>query len=44
MNYFSPEEKEAMLKEEWEFDKNLIHQIYKERISLAEIMQTKEKQ
>lgn len=32
MNYFSSEEKEAMLKEEWEFDKNLIHQIYKEKI------------
>ncbi|MGC1404994.1 MAG: hemerythrin domain-containing protein [Thermodesulfobacteriota bacterium] len=44
MNYFSPEEKEAILKEEWEFDKNLIHQIYKERIGLVEIMQTKEKQ
>ena len=36
MNYFSPEEKEAMLQEEWEFDKNLIHQIYKERIRQAE--------
>ena len=33
MNYFTQEEKEAMLKEEWEFDKNLIHQIYKEKIS-----------
>jgi hemerythrin-like domain-containing protein len=33
MNYFTPEEKEAMLKEEWEFDKNLIHQIYKDKIS-----------
>ncbi len=36
MKYFSPEEKEAMLKEEWEFDKNLIHQIYKKKISEAE--------
>ncbi len=36
MIYFSREEKEAMLQEEWEFDKNLIHQIYKERISQTE--------
>jgi hemerythrin-like domain-containing protein len=36
MNYFSQEEKEAMLKEEGEFDKNLIHQIYKNKISEAE--------
>jgi hemerythrin-like domain-containing protein len=36
MNYFSQEEKEAMLQEEWEFDKNLIHQIYKNKISEAE--------
>jgi hemerythrin-like domain-containing protein len=36
MNYFSPEEKEAMLREEWEFDKNLIHVIYRERIVQAE--------
>jgi hemerythrin-like domain-containing protein len=36
MNYFNREEKEAMLKEEWEFDKNLIHQIYKNKISEAE--------
>jgi len=36
MNYFSKEEKEAMLQEEWEFDKNLIHQIYKNKISEAE--------
>lgn len=33
MNYFTSEEKEAMLKEEWEFDKNLIHQIYTDKIS-----------
>ncbi|MBI5603728.1 MAG: hemerythrin, partial [Deltaproteobacteria bacterium] len=44
MNYFSPEEKEAMLQEEWEFDKNLIHQIYKERIGQAEILLGKEEQ
>lgn len=36
MNYFSQEEKEAMLQEEWEFDKNLIHQIYQNRIREAE--------
>jgi hemerythrin-like domain-containing protein len=39
MNYFSQEEKEAMLQEEWEFDKNLIHQIYKNKISEAEKLQ-----
>jgi hemerythrin-like domain-containing protein len=36
MNYFSQEEKEAMLQEEWEFDKNLIHKIYKSKISEVE--------
>jgi hemerythrin-like domain-containing protein len=36
MKYFSREEKEAMLQEEWEFDKNLIHFIYKNKISEAE--------
>ena len=35
MNYFSPEEKEAMLKEEGEFDKNLIHLIYKNKLAEA---------
>ena len=44
MNYFSPEEKEAMLKEESEFDKNLIHQIYRERIGQAELILGKEEQ
>ena len=38
MKCFSPEEKEAMLQEEWEFDKNLIHLIYKNKISDAEKM------
>jgi hemerythrin-like domain-containing protein len=33
MNYFTSEEKGAMLKEELEFDQNLIHLIYKEKIS-----------
>jgi hemerythrin-like domain-containing protein len=35
MNYFSLEEKEVMLQEELEFDKNLIHDIYKNKISEA---------
>jgi hemerythrin-like domain-containing protein len=29
MGYFSEAEKEAMLKEEWEFDKSLIHEKYR---------------
>jgi hemerythrin-like domain-containing protein len=37
MAYFTAEEKEAMLKEEWEFDKNLIHQIYKAKVNEMEI-------
>jgi hemerythrin-like domain-containing protein len=36
MEYFTAEEKDLMLKEEWEFDKNLIHQIYKTKISEIE--------
>jgi hemerythrin-like domain-containing protein len=36
MHYFSAEEKEAMLKEGSDFDKNLIHKIYTERIGEAE--------
>jgi hemerythrin-like domain-containing protein len=36
MNYFSQAEKDAMLMEEHEFDKNLIHRIYTERIRQAE--------
>jgi hemerythrin-like domain-containing protein len=42
MTYFSFEEKEAMLQEEYEFDKMLIHQIYKERLGQAGIIQSKE--
>lgn len=34
MGYFTPEEKESMLNEGWEYDKNLIHEIYKEKISI----------
>jgi hemerythrin-like domain-containing protein len=36
MKYFSQEEKEVMLREEWEFDRNLIHLLYKNKISDAE--------
>ena len=36
MKYFNKEEQEVMLQEEWEFDKNLIHLIYKNKISEAE--------
>lgn len=36
MEYFSQEEKDAMLQESWEFDKNLFHEIYKERVKRFE--------
>jgi hemerythrin-like domain-containing protein len=36
MEYFSAEEKDRMLKEEWEFDKNLIHLIYKAKVAEKE--------
>lgn len=36
MNYFSAEEQGLMLKEGWEFDKNLIHQIYRQKVEQAE--------
>lgn len=36
MKYFSQEEKEVMLQEESEFDRNLIHLLYKNKISEAE--------
>jgi hypothetical protein len=36
MEYFSREEKEAMLVQEYEFDRNLIHAIYKEKVTTAE--------
>lgn len=36
MEHFSSEEKNAMLHEEWEFDKNLIHQLYTEKVKDAE--------
>jgi hypothetical protein len=36
MEYFNREEKDAMLAQEYEFDRNLIHQIYKEKVTTAE--------
>jgi hemerythrin-like domain-containing protein len=36
MDYFTPEEKDTLLQEGWEFDKNLIHQIFKQKVSEAE--------
>jgi hemerythrin-like domain-containing protein len=36
MEYFSREEKDAMLAQEYEFDRNLIHEIYKEKVTTAE--------
>lgn len=36
MDYFSEAEKEAMLKEEYEFDKNLIHEKYRTIVIAAE--------
>jgi hemerythrin-like domain-containing protein len=36
MYYFTEEEKEAMLQEEYEFDRNFIHQVYDEIVSEAE--------
>lgn len=34
IGYFTPEEKDSMLKEGWEYDKNLIHELYKEKIRI----------
>jgi hemerythrin-like domain-containing protein len=36
MDYFTEAEKEAMLKEEWEFDKSLIHEKYRNIVITAE--------
>jgi len=36
MEYFSEAEKEAMLKEEWEFDKSLIHEKYRNVVVTVE--------
>jgi len=34
MDYFAAEEKDSMLKEGWEYDRNLIHEIYKEKVAI----------
>jgi hemerythrin-like domain-containing protein len=36
MDYFSSAEKESLLREESEFDRNFIHRLYKDRLSAAE--------
>jgi len=36
MEYFTDEEKDAMLKEEWEFDRNFIHEKYRKIVVNAE--------
>jgi hemerythrin-like domain-containing protein len=36
MNYFTEAEQQALLREEWEFDKNLIHEKYKNMVIAVE--------
>ena len=36
MEYFIREEKDVMLAQEYEFDRKLIHQLYKEKVTTAE--------
>jgi hemerythrin-like domain-containing protein len=43
MDYFTEAEKEAMLKEEWEFDKSLIHEKYRNIVMAAEKILTAKK-
>jgi hemerythrin-like domain-containing protein len=43
MDYFTEAEKEAMLKEEWEFDKSLIHEKYRNMVMAAEKILTAKK-
>jgi len=43
MEYFSDAEREAMLKEEWEFDKNLIHEKYRNIVIAVEKILTAKK-
>jgi hemerythrin-like domain-containing protein len=43
MEYFSEAEKEAMLKEEWEFDKSLIHEKYRNIVMAVEKILTAKK-
>jgi len=43
MDYFMEAEKDAMLKEEWEFDKSLIHEKYRNMVMAAEKILTAKK-
>jgi len=43
MDYFTGAEKEAMLKEEWEFDKSLIHEKYRNMVIAGEKLLTAKK-
>lgn len=43
MDYFTGAEKEAMLKEEWEFDKSLIHEKYRNMVIAGEKILTAKK-
>jgi hemerythrin-like domain-containing protein len=43
MDYFTEAEKEAMLKEEWEFDQSLIHEKYRNMVMAAEKILTAKK-
>jgi len=43
MDYFTEAEKEAMLKEEWEFDRSLIHEKYRNMVIAAEKILTGKK-
>jgi hemerythrin-like domain-containing protein len=36
MEYFSKEEKDAMLREEYDFDRDLIHEVYRQYVTTAE--------
>jgi len=43
MDYFTDSEKDIMLKEEWEFDKSLIHEKYRNMVIAAEKILTAKK-
>ena len=43
MDYFTEAEKDGMLKEEWDFDKNLIHEKYRNMVIAAEKILTAKK-
>jgi hemerythrin-like domain-containing protein len=43
MDYFTDSEKDVMLKEEWEFDKSLIHEKYRDIVIAAEKILTAKK-